>query len=69
MMSMHNFSINARSITMEGHRDARHNEAPLFEALRIQTIPANFLIDHDGKVIAKNVHGEDLRKFVEAYLK
>ena len=45
------------------------DEAPLFEALRIQTIPANFLIDHDGKVIAKNVHGEDLRKFVEAYLK
>lgn len=45
------------------------DEAPLFEALRIQTIPSNFLIDDQGKVIAKNIHGADLRKFVESYLK
>jgi hypothetical protein len=38
------------------------------EALRIQTIPANFLLDADGKVIAKNLHGEDLAKFVAKYL-
>ncbi len=45
------------------------DEAPLFQALRIQTIPSNFLIDDQGKVIAKNIHGADLRKFVESYLK
>jgi peroxiredoxin len=43
----------------------RGDDAPLLDALRIQTIPANFLIDADGIVIAKNLHGEDLRSFVE----
>ena len=46
----------------------RGDDAPLMEALRIQTIPANFLLDGDGKVIAKNLHGEALMKFVQAYL-
>ena len=44
------------------------DDAPLMEALRIQTIPANFLLDAKGKVIAKNLHGEELRKFVAGYL-
>ncbi len=46
----------------------RGDDAPLMEALRIQTIPANFLLDADGKVIAKNLHGEELAKFVAKYL-
>lgn len=46
----------------------RGDDAPLMEALRIQTIPANFLLDGEGKVIAKNLHGEALVKFVQAYL-
>ncbi|WP_373548415.1 TlpA family protein disulfide reductase [Haliscomenobacter sp.] len=46
----------------------RGDDAPLMEALRIQTIPANFLLDADGKVIAKNLHGEELVKFVARYL-
>ncbi|MEZ5039589.1 MAG: TlpA disulfide reductase family protein [Saprospiraceae bacterium] len=44
------------------------DDAPLLEVLRIQTIPANFLLDAEGTVIAKNLHGEDLVKFVEKYL-
>lgn len=46
----------------------RGDDAPLMEALRIQTIPANFLLDADGKVIAKNLHGQELVKFVAKYL-
>lgn len=46
----------------------RGDDAPLMKALRIQTIPANFLLDADGKVIAKNLHGEALLKFVAQYL-
>jgi thiol-disulfide isomerase/thioredoxin len=46
----------------------RGDDAPLMEALRIQTIPANFLLDGDGKVIAKNLHGEALVKFVQEFL-
>lgn len=32
-------------------------------------IPQNFLIDTDGKIVAKNLNGNDLRIFVENYLK
>lgn len=45
------------------------DDAPLLETLRIQTIPANFILNAEGKVIAKNLHGEELVQFVEAYLK
>lgn len=42
---------------------------PFLEVLRISTIPANFVLDRQGKVVAKNLHGEALREFVVAYLK
>lgn len=44
------------------------DDAPFLETLRIQTIPANFILDANGKVVAKNLHGEDLVKFVEGVM-
>lgn len=44
------------------------DDAPLLETLRIQTIPANFLLDTKGKVLAKNLHGKELAEFVKNYL-
>jgi thiol-disulfide isomerase/thioredoxin len=44
------------------------DDSPFFEALRIRTIPANFLLDSTGKVMAKNLHGEELVQFVEEYM-
>ncbi len=44
------------------------DDAPFMKSLRIQTIPANFILDAQGKVIAKNVHGKALQQFVSAYL-
>jgi thiol-disulfide isomerase/thioredoxin len=49
--------------------DLRGDDAPLFKKLRLNTIPANFLLDAKGKVVAKNLHGEELMKFVAAYFK
>ena len=46
----------------------RGDDAPLLEMLRLRTIPANFILDADGIVIGKNLHGEELVKFVEEYL-
>ena len=37
--------------------------SPFLDTLRITTIPANFLLDADGKIVAKNLHGEALVKF------
>lgn len=45
------------------------DETPFMDALRISTIPANFILDKNGKVVAKNLHGEALTAFVEGYLK
>lgn len=44
------------------------DDAPLLEVLRIQSIPANFLLDKDGRILAKNLHGEELAKFIEKYM-
>lgn len=35
----------------------------------VSFIPQNFIIDTDGKIVAKNLSGNDLRVFVENYLK
>lgn len=44
------------------------DETPFLTALRISTIPANFVLDAEGKVIAKNLHGESMISFLEDYL-
>ncbi|MEZ4988257.1 MAG: TlpA disulfide reductase family protein [Saprospiraceae bacterium] len=44
------------------------DDTPFMEALRITTIPANFILDEKGKVIAKNLHGEELTSFINEYL-
>lgn len=44
------------------------DETPFLSALRINTIPANFILDAEGKVIAKNLHGDSIISFLEDYL-
>jgi len=44
------------------------DDAPFMKTLRIQTIPANFLLDANGKVLAKNLHGEELTRWVRDYM-
>lgn len=34
----------------------------------VQSIPSNFLIDAQGKIVARNLRGEDLYKKVEELL-
>ncbi|HRD08939.1 MAG TPA: TlpA disulfide reductase family protein, partial [Saprospiraceae bacterium] len=45
------------------------DESPLFQTLGISTIPANYLLDKEGRIIAKNLHGEELIQWIDAYLK
>ncbi|MEZ4779848.1 MAG: TlpA disulfide reductase family protein [Flavobacteriaceae bacterium] len=47
--------------------DLQGDEAAFMKTLRIQTIPANFILDTEGKVIAKNLHGEKLQQFVSSF--
>ncbi|HMX39025.1 MAG TPA: TlpA disulfide reductase family protein [Saprospiraceae bacterium] len=45
------------------------DDAPLMAELRMRTIPANILLDAKGRVLAKNLHGDALRKWVEEYMR
>ncbi|MBK9337094.1 MAG: TlpA family protein disulfide reductase [Lewinellaceae bacterium] len=43
------------------------DSTPFLETLRITTIPANFILDARGNVVAKNLHGAALEAFVATY--
>ena len=45
------------------------DEEPLLKLMRVQTIPANFILDSQGVVLAKNVHGSALTDWVKDFLK
>ena len=45
------------------------DSTPFMETLHISTIPANFILDAEGRIVAKNLFGEDLSEFVKTYLK
>jgi thiol-disulfide isomerase/thioredoxin len=45
------------------------DESPVFDSLKMTTIPANFLLNEKGVILAKNLHGQALRNFVEEYMK
>jgi len=42
--------------------------SPVAKAYGLQDIPYNFLIDGKGKIIAENLHGDELEHFIESLL-
>lgn len=43
------------------------DDSPLFQQLKISTIPANYILDANGKILAKNLHGEELTEWIAEY--
>ena len=48
--------------------DLQGDDADFLKKIRVQTIPANFILDYKGVVIAKNIHGKALMDLVKTYL-
>jgi thiol-disulfide isomerase/thioredoxin len=48
--------------------DLQGDAPPFLKRIRVRTIPANFILDEQGVVVAKNLHGEALEDFVRDYL-
>ncbi|MGB5417290.1 TlpA family protein disulfide reductase [Algibacter sp.] len=48
--------------------DLQGDDASFLKKIRIQTIPANFILDDKGVVVAKNIHGKSLTDWVENYM-
>ena len=44
------------------------DDTPFLKRIRVKTIPANFILDDNGVVLAKNVHGEALVNWVKNYM-
>lgn len=47
--------------------DLMGDASPVRESLKFVYIPSNYLLDGSGKLLARNLHKEELRAFVEGY--
>jgi peroxiredoxin len=47
--------------------DLLGDPSPVRQDLKFEYIPANYLIDADGRLLARNLHKEELRIFVQKY--
>ncbi|MCC6460672.1 MAG: TlpA family protein disulfide reductase, partial [Saprospiraceae bacterium] len=45
--------------------DLLGDASPVRQSLRFEFIPNNYLLDREGRLLARNLHGEELRIFVE----
>ncbi|APQ18951.1 TlpA family protein disulfide reductase [Maribacter hydrothermalis] len=46
--------------------DLQGDDAPFLKKIRVRTIPANFILDSNGVVIAKNIHRAELMDLVKS---
>ena len=49
--------------------DLKGNMSKTAEDYRIQSIPASFIIDPKGRIVAKNLRGDELKKFIKENIK
>jgi peroxiredoxin len=49
--------------------DLKFWKSPVAKTYNIQELPYNILIDGNGVILAKNLHGSDLEKAIAGYLK
>ncbi len=49
--------------------DLQGDDAAFLKKIRVRTIPANFILDDKGLVLAKNIHGRALMDLVKSYIK
>ena len=42
--------------------DLKYMDSPVADSYNVKNIPSNFLIDKEGKIIAKNIFGQQLEE-------
>ncbi len=47
--------------------DLLGDASPVRQSLKFDTIPACYLLDAEGRLLARNLHGKELEEFVRAY--
>jgi thiol-disulfide isomerase/thioredoxin len=60
--------ITQQNLTWKNHlTDTKGWESAQLKAFSVHAIPANYLVDHTGKIIAVDVEGGELEKILEKY--
>jgi peroxiredoxin len=62
-------AIEKDGLTWQHISDLKGWESVAARDYAVNSIPANFLVDPDGKIIARDLHGEDLQATLEGILK
>lgn len=62
-------AIERDSITWPNVCDGEMWDSPLMSLLGVASVPANIVVDKDGKVVARNLNSDRLKEKVEAMLK
>ncbi|MBS7563172.1 AhpC/TSA family protein [Mucilaginibacter sp. Bleaf8] len=57
-------AIAADNLTWQHASDLKNFDGPTERLFQIEAIPSNFIIDPQGKIIAKNITGKDLEDFL-----
>ncbi len=61
-------AIAADKLTWSHASELKDFEGPTVRLYQIEAIPSSFLIDPTGKIVAKNLRGEELAAFLEKTL-
>jgi peroxiredoxin len=61
--------VKTRKINWIQASDLKFWKSPVAKSYNIQELPYNILIDANGIILAKNLHGADLEKAIAGYLK
>lgn len=61
--------VKTRKINWIQVSDLKFWKSPVAKAYLIQELPFNVLVDYQGTILAKNLHGAELEKAIAGYLK
>ena len=62
-------AIKKDQLTWKHASDLKYWDSPVVKLYAIQGIPANFLLDKNGKIIARNLRGDELEKVLGEVLR
>lgn len=61
-------TIREEKMTWLHASDNQYWQSPIVETYLLKSLPSNYLLDKEGKIIAKNIYGKDLERKLESLL-
>lgn len=61
-------TIREEKMTWKHASDVQYWQSPIVETYLLKSLPSNYLLDKEGKIIAKNIYGKDLERKLEGLM-